>query len=374
MNFSPLSYRLKLLLVFIFCAVQVGLLLHFGIYTKEEAVKYLYEAEHFKTFAHFSQPKYIFYSGYIFLQLLADITGTGIIGLYIFQLLLNGFAAICFYRLVRNISGKEGTAFTATLLLLLCIPFQKWTVFLFTESVFFSLLIIYCYVLFAKFNRRYAKPVLLSLLLFLLIICRPTGMLVIPASLALVSHHLFVNRQKLWAALIWLPGLIGLIFLLDTAMKGKGEFDFIAPFVQEHIICGLPGNAAAGRAEAENSLWGLLLYVLNHFIDFIKLGFARLVAFFGMFRSYYSGLHNLLLMASFYPVYILASFAIRHSFRNQRRFFIFSVTLVATFAISVMLTCDDWHNRFIMPVMPIIFIYAAIGGTLLYNIIYRRKN
>lgn len=375
MNYSPPTGRKHiLLLVALFFIVQLALLWIYGIYTKEEAVKYIYEARYFMEHDSFSQPKYIFYSGYIFLHILSDLTATGKTGMYLIQLALNAFATICFYKLTYKISGKRTAAVIATVLLLLCIPYQKWTAYLFTESVFFSLLLIYCYILYSRFGNLYTKPLLIFMLLCMLVLFRPTGMLVIPASLLLASYHLFKRRYRLWAFAIWLPGLIGLVFLLDTAIKGKGEFDFIKPFVEQHIICGLPESTAGSVSSTEaNSLRGLLTYVANNFIDFVKLGFRRLVSFLGLIRPYYSIMHNMLLIAAFYPVYIFATFSIRHIYMRARPFFIFSVALITTFALSVVFTCDDWHNRFIMPVMPLIFIYAGIGATNLYSAVFRKK-
>jgi hypothetical protein len=368
-----INKKWQVLLVVLFCIVHVGLLLNFGIYTQEEAVKYSYEADYFLEHAWFSEPKYIFYSGYIFLRIVCNAIGAGDVGMYIVQLLLNALAVVCFYKLVQKLSDKYQAAVFGTLLLILCIPYQKWTAYLFTESIFFSLVIIYTYVLFASFKNRYAKPALATLLLLLLVVSRPTGMLVIPATVAFISYHLFVNKKKLWAFVIWLPGVAGLLLLVDAAMKGKGEFDFIKPFVEEHIICGVPERIATAAAGNGDSLRVLLMYIGQHFFDFIQLAFLRLISFFGLYRSYYSPMHNLLLIAGFYPIYILSTFSIRYMYRNASAFFIFSVVLVITFALSVMLTCDDWHNRFIMPVMPVIFIYAAVGGSQLYEAIVRKR-
>lgn len=359
----------QLLVGVLFCIVHAGLLLNFGIYTQEEAVKYTYEAGYFVEHGWFSQPKYIFYSSYIFLRIICNAIAAGDVGVYIIQLLINALAVVCFYKLIQKLSGKYQAAIFGTLLLIVCIPYQKWTAYLFTESIFFSLIIIYTYVLFSSFKN---KSILAILLLLLIIISRPTGMLVIPATFAFISYQLFLNRKKLAAFAIWLPGIAGLLLLTDAAMKGKGEFDFIKPLVEEHIICGIPEQVATTAASGD-SLGVLLTYISQHFIDFIQLAFLRLISFFGLIRSYYSPMHNLLLIAGFYPVYILSTFGIRYMYRNARGFFIFSVILVATFACSVMLTCDDWHNRFIMPVMPIIFIYAAVGGSQLYEAVVRRR-
>ncbi|HEX6191650.1 MAG TPA: glycosyltransferase family 39 protein, partial [Chitinophagaceae bacterium] len=256
MNYSPTANKWNLLLVILFCLVQAGLVIAFGVYTKEEATKYIYEADFFLQQGQFSQPKYIFYSLYIFLQILAFKLHAGFIGVYIFQLLLNGLATVCFYKLALKVSGDKKAAFISTALLILCIPFQKWTAYLFTESIFFSLVIIFTYVLFTQYKNANTRPLLLLLLLFLLIISRPTGMLLIPASLILASHYLWANGKKWLMLAVWLPGIAGLILLLDTAIKGKGEFDFIKPFVEEHIICGLAGRPDAGPHDYSNSLGG----------------------------------------------------------------------------------------------------------------------
>ena len=366
--------KMDLLLFISFCLVQAGLLLAFGIYTQEEAVKYVYEAGYFTQHGGFSQPKYVFYSGYIFLHILSNAVNTGFAGVYIFQLLLNGLATYCFYRLALQVSASRIAAFVSTLLLILCIPFQKWTVYLFTESVFFSLMIIYCYVLFKTYRNGYAKPLLALLLLFLLVICRPTGMLAIPATAVLASVYLFQRKKKLWALAIWVPGLIGLVLLLDTAFKGRGEFDFMKPFIEEHIICGLPTNKNVVYSNAEHSsLTEVLSFIGQHFFLCAKLGIMRLAAFFGLVRPYYSGMHNFLLGLGFYPVYLLALFGWKQLKKQSKAFHIFSFTLIATFALSVMVTCDDWHNRFIMPIMPLILLYAGMGAARLYTRYFKKE-
>ncbi|HYF29757.1 MAG TPA: hypothetical protein VD993_01415 [Chitinophagaceae bacterium] len=381
MNHShPARKKLELLLVIAFCLVQTGLLLAFGIYTQEEAAKYVYEAGYFTQHGTFSQPKYVFYSGYIFLHILSNAVHAGFAGVYAVQLLLNAFATYCFYRLALQTAGNKTAAFIGTLLLILCIPFQKWTVYLFTESVFFSLMIIYCYVLFKPYRNVYAKLASILLLLLLLVIARPTGMLAIPATIMLASLYLFRQGRKLLAFAIWVPGLLIAVWLADTAMKGKGEFDFILPLVEEHIICGLTNRDAGetwyfyedGKPE-ESSFLGLIAYAAQNFTSFVRLAFMRLGAFFALVRPYYSELHNFLLVVGFYPMYVLAVYAVGYLKRHARPFLIFSLTLIATFAFSVMLTCDDWHNRFIMPVMPLILLYAGMGATQLYNRMFKKK-
>ena len=159
----------KLILLIILAVVQAIILVWVGIYTKEEAVKYIDEGAYFLQHHTFSQPKYLFYSTYVAINSFFRLTGIGVVGVYISQLLINGVATICFYCFNLHISSNREVSFLATLLLILCVPFQKWTAYLFTESIFFSLIIIYLYVLFVPAFPARVRFVL-SFLLFILII------------------------------------------------------------------------------------------------------------------------------------------------------------------------------------------------------------
>jgi 4-amino-4-deoxy-L-arabinose transferase-like glycosyltransferase len=303
------------------------------------------------------------------LNCLAKLTGTGIIGVYITQLLLNGIATICFYDLNLKLSSNRLAAFFATLLLICCLPFQKWTVYLFTESIFFSLIIIYLYVLFVpKFQKR--VRIFLAVVLFILILLsRPTGLLIIPSTVVLLSLQLIKRRQFISLGLLVIIGMAAFFYVTDVAMHGEGEFDFLKPFVEEHLICGYPQkmNPSESLPSGGNSLAGVLDYTSHHFTQFLDLAWKRILLFFGLLRPYFSFRHNLYLACYFYPIYLFALAGIKTIYRTSKPFFYFSTVLVVVFVLSVSVTCDDWHNRFIMPLMPIIISFAASGVNTVFG-------
>ncbi|HKP31685.1 MAG TPA: hypothetical protein VJT83_03125 [Chitinophagaceae bacterium] len=350
-----------IILVILFIFIQALLLYFIGIYTKEESTKYLEESANLLNNGHFSEPKYLFYSGYIGVHVIARATGIGITGVYIIQLLLNGIATICFYNLTETITNNKLVARLATAMLICCIPFQAWTTFLFTESFFFSILLIYIFLLFKK-TYSAASIILAIFIGALVVISRPTGLLIIPASTLLLAMRLYRSERKLLAALSFIPAILIFAALGNLAMKGQGEFDFMKPFIEQHVICGLEGEKYNADLPADgNSLGGLVYYITHNFPQSIKLAGQRMLAFFGLIRPYYSTLHNILLIAAFYPVYIFAIVGIRSVYKTNRQFVIFFLVLLLTFTLSVLVSCDDWHNRFIMPVMPVILLFAARG-------------
>ena len=139
--------RASLLLLFLWLVLQAILFFQFGIVTKGEAVKYLAESEYWRQYQNFSQPKYLFYSVYISIRLFFEEAGLGTTGVYIFQLFLNLVSLIFFYKLSKRYFNNDRSALIASFLLIICLPWQLWTIHLYTESVFISLVIILTYFL-----------------------------------------------------------------------------------------------------------------------------------------------------------------------------------------------------------------------------------
>ncbi|ULQ58160.1 glycosyltransferase family 39 protein [Flavihumibacter rivuli] len=341
--------------------VQTLLYMRFGIITVDEAKKYLDEADYFMATGSFSIPKNLFYSMYVLLVAGMKMLGAGITGVYLVQLFINGISTYFFYRLARLYSAPADslTAYLATFLLIICIPYQAWTTHLYTESLFTSLLILFLY--------AYAGKGLLSLqaiiLLAMVILARPTGILLVPALLLSYFVHL-ISDKKLSPLSIGaiLTGMLFSYFVINHAMKGKGDFDFMLPFTQGHIICDVPGVKVPSTLqlpENPNSLNGMLYFILHNPVYFGELAIKKLWYFLSLQRPYYSALHNLALGAFFYPLYLLAGYGfIRFRKKNSRQ----STWLACycmMFTFTVMLTCDDWLNRFILPVLPVLMLMAG---------------
>jgi Dolichyl-phosphate-mannose-protein mannosyltransferase len=369
MNSKRNSY---LFLFFIWLLIQAILVYKAGIVTRGEAPKYIEEAIYFTNHHSFSQPKYFFYGGYIFLHVLMNQLHTGVTGMYIVQLLLNLLSIYCFFRLAQEIIKSQFTATLATLLLLICFPWQNWVTHLYTESVFISLVIIFSYLFFKPGNRSLRTGLLMAFVFLLLLLTRPTGLLFIPVVLLFVIRRWLLQKRVVLAGIVSI-GVTGLfILVLNYAMKGEGEFDFLKPFIEEHIICGVPTaqNTALVLPANGNSLEGLLFYVFSNPGQFLQLAGRKMIAFFSMTRSYYSPAHNFYLAVFFYPLYLLSILGVVYLRKVHKAYNFYWISMVAIFTLSVLLTCDDWLNRFIMPILPFIILAAAAGVQYL-NILYK---
>ena len=187
------------ILVIVWLVIQSGLLLHNGIVTNGEAIPYIHEADYFIANATFTSSKFIFYSVYILLLALFKKAGLQAIGVYVVQAALNLYAMYCFFKLTNRVTKNNTTAFFATALLIVCIPWQDWTTYLYTESVFCSIVIIFSHSLFyLKQNSKQGFAFVLILLL-LLLFSRPTGLLFIPVT-ALLFVYRWIKKGKIFPA------------------------------------------------------------------------------------------------------------------------------------------------------------------------------
>lgn len=362
---KPLStflfkYTNELILAGCWITVQILLFYQHGIFAKLEATKYIAEADNIIETGKLSSANFWLYSTQIFLIAAAKIMHTGYISVAIIQWVFSGVTTWTLYKFTARISNKTTGVFIG-LLFVFNIPLQTFNSFLQTESLFFSFTILFsCYLL--SLQNLTAKN-FTAIFLFLILICltRPTGLLWVPCTFL----YLFFRFLKVFSVPvkigITVVSSVGFLFFLNVALGSGGELDFMLPFRDESIICGVPTVAHSldiKTSDNPNSIFGILYYVTHNFDQFIKLAWVRSKAFWGLFRSYYSTGHNIYLGLYFFPAYVLALLSIRKWFRQNKHLLLYCSSLLTITWISVILTCDDWHNRFILSVIPYIYILA----------------
>jgi hypothetical protein len=345
------------LLIGCWVIVQSILYNQYGIHTEMEASKYIFEAQNLLDNGTVSSSNYWLYSTQIFLIAAALKLKTGFFAVYLVQLFFNALAARAFYKFITRISNKN-TALVLTLFLICCIPIQTFNSFLQTESLFYSLTILFsCYLL------RLEK-VTVSLFLFLILICitRPTGLLFVPGTFLYLFFKFARGLSTAVKIGITIAGSILFLFVLNAALGSGGELDFMLPYRDERIICGVPTLTEfrdINTSDDPNSISGLLYYITHNSDQFIRLAWWRTKAFFGITRPYYSNGHNLYLYLYFFPFYILMLLSFRQWIKRNKYLLLYCISLIAITWGTVLLTCDDWHNRFFLSVVPYIYILSA---------------
>jgi hypothetical protein len=175
--------------LFIVWAIVHGVFIYNqGIISVGEAEKYISEAKTLLATGTLSATNYWFYFTQIFLLAIAFKWGLGFTFVLIVQLIFSAWATYAFFRLAAALFSIQ-TAFIGTLLFLLNYPFQEWSIYLQTESLFHSFTIIFtAYLLrISKLNLRHYITIAFSV--FLICITRPTGLFLFQPLYCTCSLH-----------------------------------------------------------------------------------------------------------------------------------------------------------------------------------------
>jgi hypothetical protein len=327
-----------------------------------EPPKYVFEAETLIHTGHLSAASYWLYFTQIALLAGAIKLKLSFVFVFLIQLISNGLSAIYFCKTLLYLFRNGKVAFIGTMMLLLNYPYQQFNVYLQTESLFYSLTLILSYFVLTLEKPDNKKLLLILAILAIVCITRPTGLLFIPP-VFLYFFFVFLKRLSPLKKLGILAGIAAtFFFLLNKAVASGGELDFMLPFRDERIICGvptLPGFIPIKTAANPNSLYGLLYYITHNFSQFIRLAGLRTLAFFGLYREYYSTFHNICLMTFFYSLYLLILAAIPFWLKNQPYKLLYLLSAILLVWATVMLSCDDWHNRFYLSISPFLIILSA---------------
>lgn len=342
--------------------LQVLLIKQFGLVTNFEASKYLEQANVLLANGAYTTNNFIFYSTEILLIAFCLKLGISLWFVALVQLLLNALSLMVFFRMVERLTNNNLVAFVATLLLAGMYYYQLYNVHLFTESLFFSFTIFFTSYLFLC-NRLKIKSVLfITLGILLLTLTRPTGLLFLPATVFFIIFR-FSRKKALPIFLVTiLGGLTVFYFLLNAALGSGGEFDFLLPYTEEHIICGVPTalkpNIISLPVE-KNSVEGLWHIIIDNGSLFFRLAKDRFLAFWGVQRSYFSFGHNLFVAIYFYTLYIFIFVGLRKMIRYLLPQTVFLVTYIFLVTCTVLLSCDEWHNRFLYSILPLLLLLAT---------------
>lgn len=346
---------------------------HNGMVLEGEAPKYIREAENLLSTGSVSSDNFWLYSTLIFLIAAIKKLSLGYGVVIAIQLLINLAACLSLYKLAATLFSKP-TALFCALFFVLMYPLQELNTFLQTESLFYSFTVIFSSWLLRMTRLTAINLIGVILSLGIISVTRPTGILFVPPAFLYIFFRFF--RQLPSPVKLISAAAVTILFLLiiNLAMGSGGELDFMLPFRTEQIICGVPRIQDTNQLdlyEKGNSLYGLFYYVFNNFSHFTGLAWQKTIAFFGLTRSYYSSLHNTILLVIFLPLYVLIPFGINHWRKNAPLHLLYLASCVLINWFAVMLTCDDWHNRFFFTVAPCILL---LGLPVIEKIFAKKKS
>ncbi len=309
------------------------------------------------------QGRSLWYAGYSsFLALIFTCRGT-FFTVVIIQVIVSGLAAFCIYNLVIEMTKQKSIALLSVLLYLSWFKIHEWNVFLYTESLFTSFSIISFTTL--VLSKKIWHYLLVVLLLCFTFFIRPTGFPFVISICAYLFMKGF-NKNSLKAMTVGLSVvmLIACILLLNKMLahcqliESYAQAEVIYPKITMHITAPFDLRLPDSRYQP---LVKLLIFICDNPLFFLKLCIIKLLLFFGNIKPYFSPTHNAFIILTLFPLYFFALKGWKTFSANEisERYFI--IVFIATQALTVTLTTENWDGRFLIPILPFVFMLSSAG-------------
>ncbi|RNI30254.1 hypothetical protein EFA69_12230 [Rufibacter immobilis] len=345
-----------------------------GIQIPADAIfRYIPYAQEIAQNFHYDLGQDIRYAGYTSVMALFMKAGLPFGYLVGFQVLLSLVALFLVQRMVVVLTNSRLCAFAAALLAASSQDIQQWNFYLLTESLFTSTLVC-CVAVLVLCKTRKMRLLSLPLWLFLCLV-RPNGFIAVAAAAVYyLAEYLERASPQDRRRMFWAVGGVGVLFLL-LLNQLLGPFTLVETYARGEIIYGTayssltPPGSTMYRLVPPSTLQmppadapaveKLALFFWYNPVYFLKLAFVKGAVFLAFAKPYFSKAHNVFIFFTVYPCYLLSGWALRRK-RNAPAILAF-FTIIGLQTLMVMFTVEDWDCRFMAPILPFIFMLAAVG-------------
>ncbi len=337
-----------------------------GPHFVNDSARYLAYAANIADHGYFEAGHNLRYVLYPLFQSLWLRLGLGWGGIIAGQIGVSALATRAIYQGTRRLAdGQRGAAALATLLFIAWPDIQQFNVFLLTESLFISLVALSL----AAFTRvragRRRDWLWLIIVLLLTALARPNGFMVaLAAGLAGLDALRRRPDRRPWRVALLLLGLLSPLlwvalnhqlatyYLMDTYQRGELIFRYQLWAVHQAAPLAMPPAGVGPVAR-------VLYFGAHNPLYLWRLMAGKLFVFLSYLKPHYSVAHRVAGVLVLWPAYWLALRAGRRAaIWRPARVFLLSIFLLQTAII--MLTVDDWDVRFLAPVLPVVFVLAAL--------------
>lgn len=351
--------------------------LHFtGLFIELEAEKYIHEAQNLIDRKGLSATRFLFYSPTILIIYLSLKINAGFYGAFLIQASYNLLVTLFFFRSLSTYFTNSAYRLLTVFLLIVFLPYSLWTVYLYTESVFYSnILLLISLLLSHSADDRSKKKILILLALLLVIVSRPLGILFLLPTI----FYFYKNARKKYKMIfvpVFLLALLSIGYISNIIFSSIEDVNITLAASQGCIVCGiLPEHPPTLHLTTNGSqIYQLYYYVFNNFNQFTRIALLKVKYFFMMAREYYSTIHNIGLLMFIIPMYLLGIiYTVSRKQKKHSAFFVFQMSSILLFMLSIILQCDDYHNRFVLSLFPI-FLLLAIKGLENLSVNNKDKN
>lgn len=377
MNYRLQKFHPLFLLSILFWVVSFYLFQKYGVKIVNDSRRYLDYAEIFRGGFYFEQHNF-WYFGYVLFIYSCSLISSSLSLLIFAQYLFSFISLIFLYKTSELLFENKIASITTALLYILFLDILQWNSYILAESFFTSLtcLSLYYLALIRKGKRHLLIHAFGILSLAMTFLAKPTGLVFLIAFLAIIISHYF--KRITLKYLKWSIGIaiIASILMLADLMLTTfqiienyqlGEIIYAVRTV--HSIPNLDGLVVIPMAELTlpkphaSKIWMIMQFIIHNPLYWFELFFKKVFYFLIHIRPYWSNTHNIISIAFLVPCYVFfLKYVCRKSANKQ--IVLFSTIYILMHAVSIGLTSVDWDGRFLIPVLPVVFLLVGQEFTL----------
>lgn len=373
-------FKHRLFLSILFVIVNGILFWKLGVSVDADTERFLSYAEEIKESGIFYKPHDFWYIAYpLFIILMTsvhDSLGMVVIG----QVALSYVALMSLYGSGRRLYGNPQAGLVSGLLFLGFLMISFWNFWIYCESLLISLncLSIYFLIKWVKGKRNLGNYVVGTLVIIAAFFTKPTGIALLGG--ILLSAAFILWRKEQFKSVRW-AGLIGVVFLFILLLNQMlSTFGFVEAYKMGEIVYNIhkladkdyaqwlivevPENLFIPSSELSPIIQFVSL-ILGNPVYSLQLFGTKLFFYLFYIRPYYSMVHNALALIVLLPIYVFFFLEmIKDSISKSFKIFVLGFIAISILGTSLMTI--NWNSRFLVPVLPLIFLFACNGIVKLF--------
>ncbi len=366
----PIIFKSTLWLMGLYALISIGIFWIYGVKNVNDSARYLNYAHHLHT-QFYVDAHNIWYFGYVLFIFLIQQFSDNELFIILMQYFLGAWAVIALYRASWLLHQNQEAAWLTALGYILFIDMMAWNSYILCESFYCSMMCfsLYGLVWIYRSQRIYFwQYALVGMTLLWTIFTKPSSVALTGACLFSLLFwfykYLIHNKLKNIFSIFFGIGFLILINKMLTTFRlievyELGEIIFATarmPYrpVFEWLMLKAPENIYI-PPKNYTPIYRLLSFMVHNPIFFSKLFFSKLFYFVVHIRPYWSWKHNFFSILVLFPTYF---YVFRVFFRQTLSIHVrsFAFIFLSLQALIVSLTVVDWDGRFLMPVMPVLFL------------------
>lgn len=365
-----------LLLLLLFGIVNVLLYLKLGVRIANDSFRYQGYAELMMNQGTLYQPHNFWYISYVLFTVATKFVSDQWVHLVLFQIALSAVSIAALYHFSRLLFNDKQVAFLTAALYLSFFEISSWNFYILVESFYASILCICLYCIAnAYFKTTLPRIALATFTTLVALFTKPTGIALLAGILVFFAFLKWEWLKKFkWVntSLFLLVVVLG-FFLLNKMLE---SFTLIENYQLGEIVFGIttlpnypsydlmvvevPQAVKETVAPNLSPIPRTITFFIEQPLFFLKLCFLKLLWYLAHIKPYYSWLHNFYIAGILYPMYIFYCHSLTKKSAITPLKILFT-TLILFNCLIVSLTSEDWDGRFIIPILPPLFVLGTKG-------------